>query len=68
MEWVGITFSEVSQQRKTNTVCYHLYVESKKIKLNELKKKQNRFTYIENKLLVTSKEREGRRGKIGAVD
>ena len=25
---VGITLSEVSQ-RKTNTVCYHLYMESK---------------------------------------
>ena len=29
MELEGIMFSEISQ-RKTNSVCYHLYVESKK--------------------------------------
>ena len=37
MDLQGIMLSEISQ-RKTNTLCYHLYVESKKNKTNECNK------------------------------
>ena len=47
-------------QRKINTVCYHLCVESKH-KANE--QNQNRLT--ENKLVITSWKRESGRGKLG---
>ena len=40
MDLEGIVLSEI-RQRKTDTVCYHLYVESKKIKqTNEYNKTQ----------------------------
>ena len=57
------------RQRKTNTVYYHLYVESKKYRqTSEFNNKTNRFTDTENKLVVTGGEREGRMGKIGVQD
>jgi len=53
--------SEVSQIEK-DKYCYHLYVESKK---SYECIQQNRKRLIENKLVVTSREREGERGKTG---
>ena len=58
----SIMLSEVSQ-RKTNTLCY-LYVESKKKKkMNE--HNRSRLTATENRLVVTSREREVGWGNIG---
>ena len=54
--------SEISQ-RKTNTVCYHVYVELEN-KTSDYKR--NRL--IDNTLVVTSGEREKGRGKIGIQD
>ena len=35
----GIMLSDITRQRETNTVCYHFYVESKKIEqVNEYSK------------------------------
>ena len=60
----GIMLSEISQT-KTNSVCYYLYVEFNKVKISsdytrEKKKKKNRFTDIENKVLATSYVMGGR--------
>lgn len=49
--------------KKTNTVCYHLYVESKRSKTSEYSKREI-DPYMENKLAVTSGEREEQKGKI----
>ena len=57
MNLEGIMLSEMSQ-RKTNTICYHWHVESKKWNA-WIQQTRNRFTDIENKLVVTSGEREG---------
>ena len=51
----GMMLSEI-RQRKTNTVWYHLYVESKKQNKLVNKQKGERLTDIENKLVVTSVE------------
>ena len=54
------------RQRKANIICYHLYMEYKNNKLVNMtkkKKKQNRLTDTENKLVVTGGKREGSRGK-----
>ena len=57
MDLEGITLSEISQ-RKTNTVLYHLYEESKIYnKLVNITKKRSRLTDIGNKLVVTHGER-----------
>ena len=58
MNLEGIMLSKISQIEKDSTKCYHIYVDSKK-KLNEYNK--NKLTDIENKLVVTSGNREGRR-------
>ena len=51
-----IILSEVSQT-KTNIICYHLYMESKKvIQMNKFIR-QNRPTDIESKCMVTKGER-----------
>lgn len=42
---------------------YHLYMESKK-----LSNDRNRLTGIENQLVVNTRERKERRGKIGTRD
>ena len=39
MDLEGTMLSEISQ-RRTNTVCYHLYVESKKIKQMNITKQK----------------------------
>ena len=36
----GIMLSIISQKRETNTVCYHLYVESQNKQINVTKQKQ----------------------------
>ena len=56
----SIVFSETCQT-KINTVCYHLYVESKKNK--PVNRKRSQLTDIENKLVDTSGER-GKRHKL----
>ena len=48
--------SEVSQ---TNTVCYHLYVESKKYNKLVNVTKKNRLTDTENRLVVAKGESTG---------
>ena len=59
----GIMLSETSQ-RKTNTVWYHLYVESKKYnKLVTKTNKKGRLTDMENKLPEGRGKEEG--GNIG---
>ena len=47
MDLESIVFSEI-RQRKTNTVQYHLNVESKTSKTSEHNKKRSRFTDTEN--------------------
>ena len=51
-----------SSQRRTNTVRYHFYVESKKIIQMNVYTSRNRLTDIEDKLVVTKggRERQGR--------
>ena len=51
-----IALSEISQT-KTNTIWYSLYVESKKIDVDELIYKSDRLTDLENKLKVTKRDR-----------
>ena len=67
MDLEGLMLSEISQ-RKTNTVWYHLYVESKKYNKLVNITKRSRPTDIENKLVVTSGEGYGRMGEIGKGD
>ena len=61
----GITLREISQKEKkeTNTVCFHLYMESKKQSriqkktvLQKYKKYRKRFTDPENKQVVATGE------------
>ena len=51
--------------RKTNTIWYHLYAESKKYDKLVNIIERSRLTDTEKKLVVTSGEREGRRGITG---
>ena len=66
MEGLGGYYVNEINQRKTNTVHYHLYVESKNLKqISEYNKKETDLQiYINNKLVVTSGEQEGGRNKI----
>ena len=61
--------SENKLDRERHTVCFDLYVESKKYtsekKTSEYNKKEA-DTDIEKKLVITSGEREGGRGNIRA--
>ena len=41
MDLEGITLSEINQERKTNTIWFHLHVEPKN-KTNKLKKKKKK--------------------------
>ena len=54
--------SKISQ-RKTTTVISLLYVESKKLK--QMNINRNKLLDTENKPVVTSREKSGRRSKIG---
>ena len=64
MDLEGLNLTEI-RQKKTNIVWCHLYVECKKIQQtgggvgNRKKKKGRRLTDTENKLVVTSEEKEG---------
>ena len=69
MDLEGI-ISEINQRNTvwyhlSNTVWYdHLYMELKKIwQTSDYTKKRSRLTDIENKLVVTSREREGEKAK-----
>ena len=48
------------RKRKTNTIWYHLYMESKLWNKWDYERKRNRPTNIESKLMVTKGERRGR--------
>ena len=65
----NIILSEVSQ-RKTNTLCYHLYEESKNNNNNTNKSiyKTEADSGIEKKLMVTQVGRKGRRDELGVQD
>ena len=67
MDLENIILSEVSQ-RKTNTLCYHLYVESKKNNTNKSIYKTETDLDIGKKLVVTEVGREGRRDELGVQD
>ena len=67
MDGLGGCYAKQNSQaeRETNTGLYHLDIESKNYnKLMNITKK-NRFTDIDNKLVVTSGERGVGRGNIG---
>ena len=57
MDLEMIILSEVGQT-KTDTICYHLYVESKEMtQINSfVKQKQMKQTHIENKFVIASGE------------
>ena len=67
----GIILHEISHW-KTNGLCYHLHAESKKMKHMNITKKQtnitNRNGLTENKLIITSGEREMGRDNLGVGD
>ena len=65
MDLEGIMLSEL-RERKTNTVCFHLYVESKKQNKQQIKQKQTHRT--ENKPVVSRGEGLGGMGEIGGGD
>ena len=54
-----IILSEIITYGKTDTICYHLYVESKKLIQMNLFINRSRLTAIENKFMITKGEREG---------
>ena len=56
MDLEGIMLSETSQG-EVNTVWYHFYVGSEK--QTRQNNNNNKQTHTENKLVVTSREREG---------
>ena len=60
-----IILSEV-RHRKANIIWYHIYVGSKKIQMNLFTKQK--YTDIENKLMVTKGERMGVMDKLGVWD
>ena len=66
---MGLMLSEVSHT-KTNTLHFHLFVESKKKKIRQMNKynKPEKDIDTENKLVVTRTERSRGRSKIGEGD
>ena len=67
MDLDSIMVNEISQ-RKSNTVRYHLYAESKHTTNERIQQKRSRLTYTKNKAVVTSGEMgEGhhRGGSVG---
>ena len=65
MDLENIMLSEICQ-RKSYTI-YRLHVESKKQNIPMCIEKE-RFTYVENKLVFTSGEREGASSKVELWD
>ena len=59
--------SKLQADTEKDEHCMISHVESKKCnkQVNKMKKKKSRFMDIKNKLMVTSGEKEERRGKIG---
>ena len=67
MDLEGIMLSEISQ-RKSNTISYYLYVESKKYnKLVNKTKKKHTHRERENKPVFTSGQREGAIQDLGII-
>ena len=62
--WNWIVSCLVKKVRERQTLCYHLPVESKTIKMKDCNKIE-RLIDVEKKLVVTSEERKRRRRKIG---
>ena len=65
MDLEGIMLSEISQPEKDRYHMISLICRIQKIQQTSEYNKKSRLTDIENKLLVTSRERELRRGNIG---
>ena len=59
MELETLILNEVSQKEKDKYHCYHLYVESKIWHKRTYLQKRNRFTDIENRLVVAKGKGEG---------
>ena len=53
MDLEGIMLNEMSRQRKADTTCFHLYVESKR----QNKWQKTKLIDTENRLMVTREER-----------
>ena len=66
MDLKGIMLSEISQSKILYVITYLWNLENKRNK--QIQQNRNRFMDIDNKLVVTSREREGGRGKIGVGD
>lgn len=65
--WMDLEFimlCEIHQMWKRNTVWFHIYVESKKEKINE-QSQWNKNRLIENKQMVTRMEGGGKMREIG---
>ena len=67
MNLENIALSEISQI-KTNTIWYHLYVESKKEYKWMYTQNRNTVTDTENNLVVTKGRRNTGRKKLGVWD
>ena len=68
MQLENILLSEISR-RKTNTVWYHLYVESQKEhKWIYIYAKSSRLTDIKSKLVITEGEKKEGRDELGVFD
>ena len=58
--WVDLEIFILSEiKRKTNSICYHLYVESKI---------QHKSTYLQNRNRLVVAKGEGRIGSLGLVE
>ena len=67
--WSNLEVIMLSELSQTNTVLYHLYMESKKYnKLKNIRKKKQTHRYWEQTSGYTSGEREEERVKIGTGD
>ena len=66
MDLKGIMLSEISQRKILYVITYLWNLKNKRNK--QIQQNRNRFMDIDNKLVVTSREREGGRGKIGVGD
>ena len=67
MDLEDIALSEINQKDEDNTVCLHLYIESKNKTNEQIFFKRNRLTDQKNKLIVTSDKRGWGSGKINEV-
>ena len=66
MDLESIMLSEISQRQILYDITYMWNLKKKSKLVNiTIKKKRYRLTDIENKLVVTSEEREAKRGNLG---